>query len=317
MNTESVLLKQRLIVVGALVLTGVILFFHTPTTFVPDTLVSIESGASLSEAAADLERAHVITSPVLLRIAVLVTGGASSIKAGDYFFKQPEGTLMVAWRLSRGRYGITPTRVLLPEGSSSRDMGKILARSMPRIDATAFAAQAKPFEGYLFPDTYFFLPTATSGMVIAHLQETFDEKTATLFAGVASTSRSREDIVIMASILEEEARTSEDRTIVSGILWKRLDAGKRLQVDAPFAYLLGKTSSELTQDDLAIDSPYNTYLHAGLPPTPITNPGLASLEAAANPTTTPYWFYLSDDEGVMHYATTFEGHLINKQKYIH
>ena len=108
----------------------------------------------------------------------------------------------------------------------------------------------------------------------------------------------------------------EDKRIVSGILWKRINMEMPLQVDAPFAYILGKTSEELTREDLAFDSPYNTYLNTGLPPTPITNPGLESLEAALRPIETPYVFYLTDTEGTVYSAETFEEHVGNKKRYL-
>ena len=120
----------------------------------------------------------------------------------------------------------------------------------------------------------------------------------------------------MASILEEEARSFEDKQIVAGILWKRLDNDMALQVDAPFVYLLGKGSADLTLDDLKTDSPYNTYLYRGLTPTPISNPGLESLRAAVEPIASEHLFYLSDADGVMHYAEDFEQHKRNKELYL-
>ena len=120
----------------------------------------------------------------------------------------------------------------------------------------------------------------------------------------------------MASIIEGEAVTPEDRRIVSGILWTRMKNGMRLGVDAPFAYIMGKGSLELTQTDLATTSPYNTYRVAGLPPTPINNPGIDAIAAALAPSSTPYLYYLSDKEGSMHYARTFAEHKLNKEKYL-
>jgi UPF0755 protein len=120
----------------------------------------------------------------------------------------------------------------------------------------------------------------------------------------------------MASLIEEETATPEDRRIVSGILWKRLSSGMRLQVDATFAYTIGKGSLELTTEDLKSDSPYNTYRIYGLPPTPIVNPGLDAITAALHPTSSPYVYYLSDKNGVMHYSKTFEEHKLAKAKYL-
>ena len=125
-----------------------------------------------------------------------------------------------------------------------------------------------------------------------------------------------DDIVTMASIVEKEATSTVDRQIIAGILWKRLADSYPLQVDAPFYYLLGKDSAHLTVVDLALDSSYNLYTHKGLTPTPIDNPGLDALSASINPTTTKYWYYLSDKKGNMHYAITYDEHLLNKEKYV-
>jgi UPF0755 protein len=291
------------------------LFFAPPKASAPRTLVSIPPGTTFSEAAEILKQQRVISSGILLRIAIIPFGGADEIQAGDYFFAWPDGIAPVAWRLAHGIHDLPRVRALLPEGSSSKDMGEVLSHRLPHIDAEMFAREARVHEGYLFPDTYFFLPTATSGEVVRVLRDTFDEKTAGLATSATGTP-SFEDVVIMASLLEEEAKTFEDKQIVAGILWKRLREGQRLQVDAPFIYLIGKASHELTVDDLALDSPYNTYLYEGLTPTPISNPGLESIKAALEPVETEYWFYLSDSEGRIHYAKTFEEHKANKERYL-
>ncbi len=148
------------------------------------------------------------------------------------------------------------------------------------------------------------------------MHQTFKKRIATLTSEVEKFGKPVSEIVILASLLEEEASTSEDRRIVSGILWKRLSMGMLLQVDATFQYINGKGSLELTLDDLKIDSPYNTYKYKGLPPTPISNPGLDSIRAAVIPTKTNYLYYLSERDGTMHYATTFAEHLRNKARYL-
>lgn len=120
----------------------------------------------------------------------------------------------------------------------------------------------------------------------------------------------------MASLIEREAKTDEDRKTIAGILWNRIDLKMPLQVDAVFGYIKGIDTYHPTSEDLSIESPYNTYLHAGLPPTPISNPGLESLHAAATPTKTDYLYYLTGKDGVMHYAKTFEEHKANRAKYL-
>jgi UPF0755 protein len=120
----------------------------------------------------------------------------------------------------------------------------------------------------------------------------------------------------MASIIEKEAKGEEDRYFISGILWKRISKGIPLQVDAPFLYILGKESSELTRADLAINSPFNTYKNKGLTPSPIGNPGLESIKAAIKPKDSPYLYYLHDSDGNIHYAKTYTEHLKNINKYL-
>jgi UPF0755 protein len=120
----------------------------------------------------------------------------------------------------------------------------------------------------------------------------------------------------MASLLEREANTAKDRRIVAGILWERLKIGMPLQVDAVFSYILEKDAYAPLFEDLKIESPYNTYLYRGLTPTPIGNPGIDAILAAAEPTKTKYLYYLTGKDGHMYYATTFAGHQSNREKYL-
>jgi len=175
---------------------------------------------------------------------------------------------------------------------------------------------ASTSEGFLFPDTYFFLPTASTSAIVEEMRENFNRQTASLQADLLAADKSLLEIVTMASIVEKEAYDSEDRRMIAGVLWKRIEAKMRLQVDAVFPYILGKNTFQLTKADLNYDSPYNTYRYAGLPPGPIGSPSLDAITAALNPTESPYWFYLADDEGVTHFAKDFDEHVANKQKYL-
>lgn len=144
----------------------------------------------------------------------------------------------------------------------------------------------------------------------------FDEQVRTIAAEIEESGRSLDDIVIMASLLEREAQSEEDMRIVSGILWKRLDEDMRLQVDAVFGYIHGENGYEPTADDLELDDPYNTYRYEGLPPTPIANPGLVALRAAAMPLESPYFYYLTGRDGLMYYGETFAEHTRNRELYL-
>jgi UPF0755 protein len=148
------------------------------------------------------------------------------------------------------------------------------------------------------------------------MRENVEKKLLPLSADIAAFGKSLSDIVILASLLEEEARTTNTRRTIAGILWKRLAIGMPMQVDAAFAKVNGKNTYQLTEDDLKTDHPYNTYTRAGLPPGPITNPGIDALHAALRPVETDWLYYLSDSDGNMHYARTHDEHLRNKRLYI-
>jgi UPF0755 protein len=163
---------------------------------------------------------------------------------------------------------------------------------------------------------YYCAPLVCVTEVIELLHNTYERKIKDLRPKIAAFGKTEKEVVAMASILEGEARQMNTRRTVAGILWRRIRIDMPLQVDTSFIYINGKTSAELTLEDLKIDSPYNTYVYRGLPPTPISNPGLASIEAAITPISTPYLYFLTDPEGVMHYATTLKEHAFNKNKYL-
>ncbi|MEK7606142.1 MAG: endolytic transglycosylase MltG [Patescibacteria group bacterium] len=322
------MLSRRTIIISAAtcLLILLIVFLQTPPSAVAPawarrggeypTYAHIPDGATLHETADILEAKNLIASEFFFKVFAVLTGGGTGVKAGEYYFEGAPRLFVTAWRMTHADFRVKPLRVLIPEGTSVHEMADIFATTLPAFSKEAFIRGAESREGYLFPDTYFFPPNATATRIIQTLEDTFNEKITTLTSSIASSSRTLSDIVIMASILEEEAKTFEDRQIVSGILWKRLDDDMALQVDAPFVYLLGKGSADLTLEDLKVDSPYNTYVYRGLTPTPITNPGLDSLRAAAEPVTSDYYFYLSDKSGKIYYAKTFEEHKQNKELYL-
>jgi UPF0755 protein len=290
-----------------------------PGAFPKDSIVTVEKGQTLIGIADSLSTASAIRSRFVFRSLATLFGGSRGLKAGDYYLESPQTSLRLAWRLTHARYELKEVRVTIPEGSNTAEIAEILKKEkkLTHFDAMEFVRLASPHEGYLFPDTYQLLPNVTAQDVLGILLSNFDRRLAEVAPEMAAFNRSREDVIKMASIVEEEARTDETRRTIAGILWKRLDIGMPLQVDAAFAFVNGKRkSSELTLEDLAIDSPYNTYTHKGLPPTPISNPGLDSIRAAVQPVATKYFFYLSDDDGNMHYAVTNAEHEANKARYL-
>lgn len=307
-----------LALLSLIVLWGVFyaLYLKAPQEFLARTIVTIPEKAGLNEITELLVKERIIRSPFLFRVTVVLMDGQRGVQAGDYFFERPVTVFRVASRLTRGAHALTPVRFTFREGVTVRQVALALEDELIDFDTAEFLKLAKPEEGYLFPDTYFFPPNTKPAAVIAELKKNFENKMKTIDESVRASKKSLKDIVIMASLLEAEARTTETRRTIAGILWKRLSLGMPLQVDAPFQYIIGKNTFQLTTADLQYDSPYNTYRYKGLPPTAIGNPGLDSLHAAVTPIASPYFFYLSDIRGNMHYVVTHDEHVLNKEKYL-
>ena len=238
------------------------------------------------------------------------------MQAGAYLFSIPENALVVAYRLATGDYGLPPVRITFPEGVTVRDIAEKVSDALPLISAQDFMSLGKPEEGYLFPDTYIFTTNADAKSIIDTMRTNFNTKIIPLMGDIKASGHSLSDIVIIASLIEKEVRTDANRRIVSGILWNRLALGMPLQVDAVFGYIFNRDTYSPSFEDLKVSSPYNTYIHTGLPPGPISNPGLESTQAALYPTKTDYLYYLTGKDDQMHYARTYDGHQVNQSKYL-
>jgi UPF0755 protein len=313
--------KARLyavLAVGFLFVTPLSVLLIPAGGFAKGTLVTVEKDASFGETAAMLEEKNIIGSALLFKALARASASDTVLQAGRYMFETPIGSALVLYRLVVGDTGIKSVRVTIPEGSTVREMGDILSASIPGFDTATFRAEAIPYEGYLFPDTYEIFVDATSSEVIARMRARFNEvwKEVLVNTGDTSASEPQERIVIMASILEKETKLGPDRAIVSGILWKRIEIGMALQVDAVFGYIHDTDTYHPDLDDLEVDSPYNTYRNRDLPPGPIGNPGKDALEAALHPVASSHLYYLTGADSTVHYADTFEQHKANKAKYL-
>ncbi|PIR86450.1 endolytic transglycosylase MltG [Candidatus Kaiserbacteria bacterium CG10_big_fil_rev_8_21_14_0_10_43_70] len=293
-----------------------VFFIRPPSNFPTEDIYSIKRGESVTFIAQKFEDLNIVRSALALRLVIEFLEAEHEIIAGDYQFKRPLSLFSVARRISTGAFGLEPIRTRIPEGATVEDISIILSERLPRFDADLFLREAGSLEGFLFPDTYFFLPNADVNVSVRAMLDNFEQNLHKIETELSESGRNLDDIVIMASILEKEASIFEDKRKIAGVLWKRIDMGMNLQVDAPFVYFLGKNTFELTLNDLNIDSPYNTYRYKGLPPTAISNPGLDSLKAAVNPDENEYLFYLADHYGVTHYSETYEEHLQKKRLYL-
>ena len=284
-----------------------------PKNFPVGSEVHIAQNSSLSDISDLLAGKDVISSAFLFKV-IITSLHAHRIVAGDYLFSKQENLWIVANRFAEGDQQLIPVKVTIPEGSTVRDIASILLKKMPNFNAPYFIKIAHDYEGYLFPDTYLFSPHESPDNIFKTLRDTFDAKIADMTTDIRLSHHTQKDIVIMASLLEKEASSTNDRLIISGILWKRIGEGIPLQVDASLVYITGHTSPSVA--DTKIDSPYNTYKYPGLPKGPISNPGLDALTAAEHPVTSTYYYYLSDAKGNMHYANTYDEHLANRRKYL-
>ncbi|MEA2702054.1 MAG: hypothetical protein QOE22_763 [Candidatus Parcubacteria bacterium] len=290
--------------------------FVPPRNFPAGHLIELPDDALVGDMGEILAERGAVRSAFAFRLYARLTFQDRSLASGLYVFDRPVGLMALTHRLANGEHGISPARVTFTEGMTISDMGRELKNAIPDFDTRTFLSLASTSEGYLFPDTYFLLPDSTPDEVMARLGARFDEQMATIQDAVAASGRNPNELVIMASILEREAKTPEDMRIVAGILWKRLDTGMPLQVDAPFGYMHDENGYVPTARDLASDSPYNTYRNEGLPPGPIANPGLTALLAAATPEASDYLYYLTGRDGAMHYGRTFEDHKRNRALYL-
>jgi UPF0755 protein len=265
-----------------------------PKNFPINSTVPIEGGSFLSNISKNLKDDGIIRSELALQFFAVLFGGDRHIVAGDYFFDSPISVWNVAYRIALGRHHRQALKVTIPEGTGVKRMADLLSETLINFDQDDFILKAKPQEGYLFPDTYFFYTTTTSDEVLKVLRDNFDAQIKTLKPDIEKSGHTLNEIIIMASLIEEESGGPDDKSQISGILWKRIEKGIRLQVDAwP-----------------------ETYDKAGLPEAPISNPGLEAIKASIHPVETAYLFYLHDKDGKIHYAKTFEEHKLNILKYL-
>jgi UPF0755 protein len=292
---------------------------ETSTRFV------IQKGWGASQIANKLEEQNLIKSSLAFKVYVQLTSNSSKIKAGEYDLSKNLSLESLVAKLLKGPNLLWVT---VPEGLRREEIIQRFANGLDKDQdyVDEFLLLSKNDEGYLFPDTYLVPKDITAQKTYQLLLSTFEQKTKDLLP--AKDGLTDRQVVILASLIERETRSDSERPVVAGIILNRLNASWPLQVDATLQYtitnekLKNKNSKvdtywgDITKADLEINSPYNTYKSTGLPPTPICSPGLLSLEAAANPQTSDYWFYLHGADGQIHYAKTLEEHNANVRKYL-
>lgn len=269
-------------------------FLSAPTNFPMGATVSIKYGESLRDVSRDFKEQKLIRSRTIFESFIIIYGGEKYLVVGDYLFKNKVPVFEVARRIAKKERDLAPLRVTIPEGFNNADIAETFSIKLKNFNKDKFLTEAYDKQGYLFPDTYFFFSEDNEESVLNYMEDNFNKKIKKIEPDIISSGKSEKEIITMASIIEKEARGDSDRGIISGILWNRISKKMPLQVDA----------------DLW------TYKNKGLPESPVCNPGLEAINAAIQPVNSPYFYYLHDKNGIIHYAKTFEEHKKNKAKYL-
>jgi UPF0755 protein len=288
----------------------------------------ISKGSSATQIANKLKEIGLIKSPLAFRIYVQITNQAGKIPSGEYRLSSNLSLFNLVSQLIKGPTGVWVT---IPEGLRREEIANEFTAALGQDNqfTQEFLNLSKGQEGFLFPDTYLFLKNASPSAVVNKMTATFDKRVdSKMKDDIKASGRSLAEVINLASLVERETKTDEERPVVAGVLLKRIEIGMPLQVDATVQYAIANSKLQIpnyklenwwvetTIEDRKINSKYNTYKYAGLPPTPIANPGLSSIKAAIYPQDSPYLYYLHDANGQIHYATTLEEHNVNIRKYI-
>ena len=311
--------KQTLFILG-IILIAIILLFIFIDIISPvscdgeEKLINIEKGWGSNQIAEKLKQENLIKSEWIFVYYVWIRNYNERLQAGEYLLNSGMTVFKITEIIIKGQVVPNWIKVTIPEGW---DIKKIQERLIALEVITLDEKLPIDQEGYLFPDTYYFYKNAGINAVIEKMKANFDKKiTNDLLKEIEEQGKALYDILKMASILEKEVISDEDRAIASGIFWDRLKINYPLESCATIAYILGKDKWRYSIEETRIKSPYNTYLNIGLPPTPINNPGLSAIKAAIYPTYTDYNFFLTDPEtGNTIFSKTLQEHNQNKAKY--
>ncbi|OGJ15775.1 MAG: hypothetical protein A2632_02365 [Candidatus Pacebacteria bacterium RIFCSPHIGHO2_01_FULL_46_16] len=304
-----------LILVPATFYGGTLYLLSPASDVAAETRFVVSKGQGIATIGAKLEEAKLIRSKYAFRLYVQFKQLDTKIQAGSFTLDPSRSTPEIVQALTEGTEDVWIT---LLEGWRREEIAEYLqSADLEAFDQAKFLELTATSEGYLFPDTYLVPREISTGALADLFIANFEKKIAT-FPDLSSDQI--QELVILASLVEREARGSEQTQHVAGILKNRLEAGMPLQVDATLQYIRGSVEGQWWTpprlSDKAATSPYNTYLNPGLPPRPIANPGLSAVQAAFKPLVTDDYFYLHAPSGEVYYAQTYTTHLQNIARYL-
>ena len=293
-----------------------------------EQFVDLPPGASTRAIGARLVAAGVVRDALTFRVALWRSGVSRQLKAGEYRFDRPVTALDVVRKIARGDVYLRP--ITFPEGLTIDDMAALFeahgfgtaasfrSAASDRSLVADLDPRARDLEGYLFPETYALPRRASAGDLVRMMVRRFHQVFAALGAEATGEGLSVREVVTLASIVEKETGKADERPLVAAVYLNRLRIHMGLQCDPTVIYALrraGRFNGNLTRDSLTWDSPYNTYVHAGLPPGPIAAPGQSSLDAAVHPAEVDYLYFVSRNDGSHAFARSLDEHNRNVYRY--
>lgn len=318
------------LVIAVSIFIAIILSFNLPYSFGSNKkVVYITYGSGLKKIAEQLEKSRVIKNKFLFEIYMIFKKKYREIKAGEYEFSDSDSMKKVIYKIIKGE--MIKHKIVIPEGSDIHDIANILAiekivekeKFLKLVNDKNFIEKLglnyNTLEGLLFPDTYYFVIGEGEEKVIRNMYEKF-KKVVNLNLSqrynINGYTLSGYSILKLASIVEKESKRDEERPVIASVFYNRLKSPepyqRKLESCATVRYALNKKTGALTFKDLEVNSKYNTYKIIGLPPSPICNPGLKSIQAVLQPANTNYLYFVVKDNGSHYFSTNFEEHIKNK-----
>jgi len=267
----------------------------------------------------ELKEKGFIRSEWAFKFVLKIKGWEGKIEPGAYKVSKNMDVWILADTLVRFPY---QKWVVIPEGLRKEQIAEIAKEKLGWTEATKEEFLTNAEEGYLFPDTYLLqvLNFENAGKTAAErMKNQFNEKVANLFIEAKEENIRNDTLIVLASLVQREAANEGEMPLIAGVIWNRWLKDMKFEIDATIQYALGEAGNwwpVVKPEDYKLDSPYNTYLHKGRPPSPICNPGLAAIDAVINSEDSEYLYYLHDSEGQIHLAETYEEHLENIEKYL-
>lgn len=340
---------MKALLAGALIAIGIggLAFFNSDRPVSKDAvskLYVVHQGDGARVISEGLEKAGLIRSARYFLFTVWRRGDQSKFASGSYELSPSMKTNEIERALAGGKPVSNEREITIVEGWTIDDIADYLEAegiaskkefyaevgesakfvkpgSLPDWAASYSALADLPanasLEGYLFPDTYRVYADGGAKPVVRRMLANLENKlTPELRREIAEKHRSLRDVLILASVIEREVRGAEDSAMVADVFWKRVDAGRGLEADSTVNYITGHSKPSVSYQDTKVDNPWNTYKYRGLPPGPIGNPGMTAIRAAIRPARNPYWYFLTDKDGNVHYAKTLDEQISNKRKYL-